>query len=202
MQEALADWERFLRERDKLPDLIQCALMHEQFEAIHPFLDGNGRVGRLLITLFLNERGRLSQPLLYLSAYIEAHRQDYYALLQRVRTDGDWIGWLRFFITGVTETAGEAVRHAGRLMDLREKFRARLRDKPKALALLDQLFINPYMTVARAERILKVSNPTARQAVTLLQKNGMLEEISGRAWGRLYLAKPILRAIENPPKPK
>jgi len=202
MKEALADWERFLHEREKLPDLIQCALMHEQFEAIHPFLDGNGRVGRLLITLFLIERGRLSQPLLYLSAYIEAHRQDYYALLQRVRTDGDWIGWLRFFITGVTETAGEAVRHAGRLMDLREKFRARLRDKPKALALLDQLFINPYMTVARAERILKVSNPTARQAVTLLQKNGMLDEISGRAWGRLYLAKPILRAIENPPKPK
>ena len=202
MQEALADWERFLHEREKLPDLIQCALMHEQFEAIHPFLDGNGRVGRLLITLFLIERGRLSQPLLYLSAYIEAYRQDYYDLLQRVRTDGDWIGWLRFFITGVTETAGEAVRHAGRLMDLREKFRARLRDKPKALALLDQLFINPYMTVARAERILKVSNPTARQAVTLLQKNGMLDEISGRAWGRLYLAKPILRAIENPPKPK
>lgn len=202
MQEALADWERFLHERAKLPDLIQCAMMHEQFEAIHPFLDGNGRVGRLLITLFLIERGRLSQPLLYLSAYIETHRQDYYDLLQRVRTDGDWIGWLRFFIAGVTETAGEAVQHAGRLMDLREKFQVRLHDKPKTLALLDQLFINPYMTVARAERILKVSNPTARQAVELLQKNGMLEEITGRAWGRLYLAKPILRAIENLPKPK
>ena len=202
MQEALAEWERFLHEREKFPDLIQCALIHEQFEAIHPFLDGNGRVGRLLITLFLIERGRLSQPLLYLSAYIEAHRQDYYDLLQRVRTDGDWMAWLRFFITGVAETAGEAVRHAGRLMDLREKFRARLNDKPKALALLDELFINPYMTVARAERILKVSNPTARQAVTLLQKNGILEEITGKEWGRLYLAKPILRVIENPPKPK
>lgn len=202
MQEALAEWERFLHEREKFPDLIQCALIHEQFEAIHPFLDGNGRVGRLLITLFLIERGRLSQPLLYLSAYIEAHRQDYYDLLQRVRTDGDWMAWLRFFITGVAETAGEAVQHAGRLMDLREKFRARLNDKPKALALLDELFINPYMTVARAERILKVSNPTARQAVTLLQKNGMLEEITGKEWGRLYLAKPILRVIENPPKPK
>src|SRR5437588_4859563 len=201
LMQCLADWELFLHERNRLPDLVQCALMHEQFEAIHPFLDGNGRVGRLLITLFLIERGRLSQPLLYLSAYIEAHRQDYYDLLQRVRTEGDWIGWLRFFITGVTETAGEAVRHAGRLMDLREKFQARLRDKPKALALLDQLFINPYMTVARAERILKVSNPTARQAVTLLQKNGMLDELSRRAWVRLYLAKPILRAIENPPKP-
>jgi Fic family protein len=202
MQEALAEWERFLHEREKFPDLIQCALIHEQFEAIHPFLDGNGRVGRLLITLFLIERGRLSQPLLYLSAYIEAHRQDYYDLLQRVRTDGDWMAWLRFFIMGVAETAGEAVQHAGRLMDLREKFRARLNDKPKALALLDELFINPYMTVARAERILKVSNPTARQAVTLLQKNGILEEITGKEWGRLYLAKPILRVIENPPKPK
>ncbi len=85
MLDSLADWEQFLHERDELPDLVQCALMHEQFEAIHPFLDGNGRVGRLLITLFLIERGRLSQPLLYLSAYIEARRQDYYDLLQRCR---------------------------------------------------------------------------------------------------------------------
>jgi Fic family protein len=105
--------------------------MHEQFEAIHPFLDGNGRLGRLLITLFLIERGRLPQPLLYISSYIEAHRQDYYDLLQRVRTHGDWMSWLRFFIAGVTEIALEAVGQAGRLMDLREKFRARLRDKQK-----------------------------------------------------------------------
>src|SRR5436309_11963912 len=120
MQEALADWERFLHERDKLPDLIQCALMHEQFEAIHPFLDGNGRVGRLLITLFLIERGRLSQPLLYLSAYIERHRSEYYDRLQAVRTDGDWKGWLHFFLAGIEEIAREAVRLAGKLMDLRE----------------------------------------------------------------------------------
>lgn len=202
MHEALADWERFLHQREMLPDLIQCAVIHEQFEAIHPFLDGNGRIGRLLITLFLVERGRLSQPLLYLSAYIEAHRQDYYDLLQRVRTNGDWISWLRFFIAGVTEIAGEAVQHAGRLMDLREKYRARLRDKAKALALLDELFINPYMSVARAERILKVSNPTARQAVLSVESVGMLEEITGRTWGRLYLAKPIMRIIENPSKAK
>src|SRR5437867_4330075 len=172
MQEALADWERFMHEREKLPDLIQCALMHEQFEAIHPFLDGNGRVGRLLITLFLIERGRLSQPLLYLSAYIEAHRQDYYDSLQAVRTEGEWIGWLRFFLPGVEQIAGEAVRHAGRLMDLREKFRARLRDKPKALALPDPLFMNPFLPVARAEKVLRVSNPTARQVVRVLQEEG------------------------------
>ncbi len=197
MMEALSDWEHFLHVRDRIPDLIQCALMHEQFEAIHPFLDGNGRIGRLLITLFLIERGRLRQPLLYLSAYFEAHRQRYYDCLQRVRTDGDWAGWLRFFLTGVAETAREGVRRAAQLMELRERFQRRLRERPKVLALLDHLFLNPYMSVARAQRVLKVSNPTARQAVRALEEKGMLEEITGRSWGRLYLARPILKAIEG-----
>ncbi len=197
MTEALGAWEQFLHERESVPDLVQCALMHEQFEAIHPFLDGNGRVGRLLITLFLIERGRLSQPLLYLSDYVERHRQDYYELLQRVRTDGDWTGWLMFFLSGVEETAREAVGRAGTLTDLREEFRARLTSSPRAVALLDQLFVNPYVTVARAAELLRVSNPTARQAVAALQKCGMLEEVTGRTWGRLYLARPILSAIER-----
>jgi len=197
MQEALWAWEKFLHERNQLPELIQCALIHEQFEAIHPFLDGNGRVGRLLIPLFLIERGRLSQPLLYLSAYIEAHRHDYYDCLQTVRTDGDWNGWLLFFLAGVIETAQQGVQQAGNLMNLREKFRARLRNKPRALLLLDQLFVNPYLTVARAVHLLKVSDPTARQAVQQLEKCGMLEEVTGRGWGRLYLARPIFNAIEG-----
>ena len=197
MQEALWVWEKFLHERSRVPDLIQCGLIHEQFEAIHPFLDGNGRVGRLLIPLFLIERGRLSQPLLYLSAYIEEHRQDYYDCLQGVRTDGDWNSWLRFFLTGVAETAQEGVRQACNLMELRERFRAQLRERPKALGLLDALFVNPFVSVARAARILKVSNPTARQAVQVLQDCGMLEEITGREWNRLYLARPILNAIEG-----
>ena len=199
MRRALSDWERFLRERDRLPDLVQCALLHEQFEAIHPFHDGNGRVGRLLIPLFLIERGRLSQPLLYLSAYIERTRRTYYDLLQRVRTDGDWNGWLHYFLVGVGETAEQAVKQARGLEALRERYRRRFARKPKALALVDQLFVNPYISVARAAEILKVSNPTARQAVGFLQKEGLLKEISGRAWGRLYLAEPILKAIENPP---
>ena len=202
MRRALSDWERFLDERDRFPDLVQCALMHEQFEAIHPFHDGNGRVGRLLITLFLIERGRLSEPLLYLSAYIERTRRTYYDLLQRVRTHGDWNGWLHYFLDGVGETAGQAVRQARRLEGLREKYRKRFVRKPKALALVDQLFVNPYITVARAAEILEVSNPTARQMVALLQKEGLLREISGRAWGRLYLAGPILKAIETPPEPE
>ncbi len=198
MEKALANWELFLHQRDKMPDLIQCALMHEQFEAIHPFLDGNGRVGRLLITLFLMERGRLSQPLLYLSAYIEDHRQDYYDLLQRTRTHCEWIPWLRFFLSGVADMAQDAMRRARELMELREKFRKRLADKSRALVLLDELFLNPYITVARAEQALKVSNPTARQAVLLLQKHRMLKEVSGRKWGQLFLAKPILDVIEEP----
>jgi Fic family protein len=196
MMPALDAWEHFLHEREKLPDLVQCALMHEQFEAIHPFLDGNGRVGRLLITLFLIERKRLSQPLLYLSAYIEANRSDYYELLQGVRTRGDWSSWLMYFLRGVAEIGMEAVERSGRLLALRERFRKKVAQLPRALKLLDFLMINPYVTVARAEKLLGVSNPTAREAVNRLQAAGLLEETTGRSWGKLYLAKPILRVID------
>lgn len=202
LMKTLGDWELFLHARGQIPELIHCALMHEQFEAVHPFLDGNGRVGRLLITLFLIERERLSQPLLYLSAYIEAHRQEYYDLLQRVRTHGDWPAWLRYFLAGVTETARDAVSRAGELMDMREQFRKRLSDKFKALALLDALFANPYITVARAEKVLRVSNPTARRTVEILEENGMLEEVSSRKWNRLYLARPIMSVIEKATRAK
>jgi Fic family protein len=197
MMDCLANWEEFLHDRERFPELIQCAVMHEQFEAIHPFLDGNGRVGRLLITLFLVERGRLSQPLLYLSEYIEARRQEYYDFLQGVRTEGDWPGWLHFFLLGVEETARAAVRQASRLMDLRESYRQRLGRKPNALKLLDELFVNPYLTATRAVRVLGVSDPTARQAIALLRDEDLLSEVTGRSWGRIYLARPILQAIED-----
>lgn len=196
MHAALDSWERFLHDRGKLPVLIQCALMHEQFEAIHPFLDGNGRVGRLLITLFLIERERLSQPLLYLSAYIERNRDGYYELLQGVRTRGDWRAWLLYFLRGVTEVSKEAVSRSRRLMDLRETFRKRIEGKGHAAPLLDEVFKNPYVTVAGAARLLKVSNPTARQAVKRLVAGGILHETTGRSWGRLYLASPILKILE------
>ena len=197
LMECLSNWELFLHDRDHFPDLIQCALMHEQFEAIHPFLDGNGRVGRLLITLFLVERGRLTQPLLYLSSFFEAHRQEYYETLQRVRTDAGWPTWLGFFLRGVEETAREALGQARLLLGLHSELRARLRQRPNAVALLDELFANPYITVSRAARLLNVSYPTARSAVARLQEEGLLEEVTGRTWGRLYLARPILAAIEN-----
>lgn len=193
----LDNWEKFLHQRDTMPDLVQCALMHEQFEAIHPFLDGNGRVGRLLITLFLMERKRLSQPLLYLSDYIDAHRQDYYELLQRVRTHADWIGWIQFFITGVTEIAQQASERSSKLLELREQYRERVRDKPRAAALIDELFINPYITVAKAQAVLEVSNPTARAAVELLVERKIVAPLDGKKWRRMYVSRPVLEAIEQ-----
>ncbi len=198
MMDCLTKWELFLQDRGNFPDLIQCALLHEQFEAIHPFLDGNGRIGRLLTTLFLIERRRLSQPLLYLSAYIEAHRQEYYDLLQRVRTHGDWNSWLHYFLRGVEETAKQAVQQASALMYLREKLHIEIRSKPKAAALIDPLFTNPYMTVSRAAELLQVSLPTARQIVRTLEETGVLHEVTGRTWGKTYVAASILKLIESP----
>lgn len=196
MADCLTAWERFLHERGKLPELIQCALMHEQFEAIHPFLDGNGRIGRLLVTLFLIERKRLSKPLLYLSSYLEQHRGSYYELLQRIRTHGEWTEWLRFFLMAVRDTAGNASEQSRAILKLRNEYRARLGTQHRALSLLDELFVNPYTTVARAAGHLGVTAPTASKTIGILEKASMLEEATGREWGRVWLARPILDAVE------
>lgn len=198
MHECLDEWEKFLHVHDVIPDLIQCAMMHVQFETIHPFLDGNGRVGRLLVTFFLLERKRLSQPLLYLSAFIDAHKNDYYDLLQRVRTHGDWIPWIRFFLQGVTETATAAGIQAKELHRLREQYRAQLRDKPNALVLIDNLFINPYMTIGRAAKILGKTHPTAKATITAMEDGRILREMTGRQWGRFYVCQPVLDALDKP----
>jgi Fic family protein len=195
---ALGDWEVFLHKRDALPDLLQCAVMHEQFEAIHPFLDGNGRVGRLLITLFLIERGRLTQPLLYLSVFIEAHRQEYYELLQRVRTHGDWGSWLRWFLRGVEVTARDAAARAATLMSMREKNRAQLAQKATATRLLDALFVNPYMTTRRARTVLQCTTPTALKAISEIEAQGLLTEVTGGRRNRVYVAREILDVLQAP----
>jgi Fic family protein len=198
MKACLANWEGFLQNRNQYPELIQCCLLHEQFEAIHLFLDGNGRVGRLLITIFLIERGRLTQPLLYLSAYFESHRQEYYTYLQKVKTDGDWNNWILFFLNGVSETAQQAARQANQITALRERYLKELRKAPKAVALIDPLFQNPYMTIARATQLLNITHPTARQVIKALEDGGVLQEVTGREWGRVYRASEISRVIENP----
>ncbi len=199
MLDCIADWERFTNTRGQLPDLIQCALLHERFEAIHPFLDGNGRIGRLLVTLFLIERGRLSHPLLYLSAFIEAHRAEYYDLLQRVRTHYDRRAWVIFFLNGVRQTARQAIQHTRQILDMRARWRHTLSGDHRSRALLDSLFVNPYVTVASSAKILRVSQPTAARTIQRLVESTLLSEITGNRWGKVFLAAPILNVIENPP---
>ena len=198
MLECLKHWERFTNERGTLPDLIQCAIMHEHFEAIHPFLDGNGRIGRLLITLFLMERNRLSKPLLYLSSHIERHKRDYYDLLQRIRTDGDWLSWIRYFLTAVRDTARSAIDQSQTILAVRDRYRDKLGKNHRALSLLDSLFINPYTTVPRAAKELGVTSPTAQKTIDQLVKVKMLKEATGRGWGRYWLAQPILQVVNEP----
>lgn len=195
MQELLVDWERFLHLRGALPDLVQCAVLHEQFEAIHPFLDGNGRVGRLLITLFLIERGRLSRPLLYLSQFFESNRDEYYERLQRVRTVGDWRGWVLYFLRGVAETADAATRAVTELMSLREEWRRRLAPQARAAMLVDALFVNPYVTVRRASAELGTSRPTARKAIQALCEEGILSDVSRSRARPVYVAEDVLRLV-------
>jgi Fic family protein len=198
MNECLKHWERFVNDRGQMPDLIQCAILHEHFEAIHPFLDGNGRIGRLLITLFLKERNRLSKPLLYLSSYIERHKREYYDLLQRIRTDGDWSSWIRYFLVAVRDTARSAIDQSQAILAVRDKYRSKLQKRHRALSLLDSLFVNPYTTVGRAAKELGVTTPTAQKTIDQLVGAKMLEEASGREWGRYWLAQPILKIVNTP----
>ena len=190
-------WERYLHVRDA-PDLIDCALMHAQFETIHPFADGNGRVGRLLITLLLVERERLSQPLLYLSAYIEANKQEYYERLQRTRTHVDWAGWLEYFLLGVEITARMAAVQVTALNDLRDAWRERFVGQASVIKLVDALFVNPMMDAKRAAVVTSRSDPSARQAIAALKAAGILREITGRNWGKVYSAHEVLTLLLKP----
>jgi Fic family protein len=196
LPDLLAAFEVSLQERGELPDLIQCAMLHAQFESIHPFVGGNGRLGRLLILLFLIERRRLTRPLLYLSAYLEGHRDEYYALLQRVRTHNEWTPWLTFFCEGVDAAAERATRQARALIRHYERDREKV--KGHALRLADELFRTPAMTVPEAQRILDVANPTARSAVRQLEARGLLVEWAEKRWPRVYLARHVLDAVLRP----
>lgn len=199
MKRGLHDLELFLHDQT-LPPLVQIALLHYQFEAIHPFRDGNGRVGRLLVSMFLCERGLLPQPLLYLSGYFERTRTDYYDLLLRVSTHGDWDSWVRYFLEGVRNQAVEAGEDTQRLLVLRERYRAALvasKARPTAVQLLDRLFVNPYITAKEAAERLGVSDPTARAGISDLLREGVLVEVSGRKWGKLFLAVELLAALRG-----
>lgn len=196
-----ADWEHFVNEPCDLPVLVRCALMHYAFESIHPFLDGNGRIGRLLIGLMLIREGRLTTPLLYLSGYLETHRREYYDRLQAVRERGEIQEWMQFFFTAVRLQAEDAVVRAGQLVELREKYLAEAaRARGRIGVIIDLAFSNPYLTVARVERVTGLTNQGARNLLRDAERRGWLHEIGtfGRGGRAYWVAHEVYRVIEAP----
>lgn len=200
MRGCLDELEAFMHDRS-LPPLVQAAVLHYAFEAIHAFGDGNGRVGRLLNGLFLHERELLSQPLLYLSAYFEGTVSTYYELLMRVSTHGDWDTWLNYFLRGVRDQAADAARLADALLSLQSAYRERLqvaRATTNVMALSDQLFVTPVVTTASVQRALGVTAPTARASIRALEQHEILHERTGRKWRRIYDAREVLDLLRGP----
>jgi Fic family protein len=200
MREALNSFELFLQDGEDRPPLIEAGLAHAQFETIHPFLDGNGRVGRLLITFLLVHRGALRRPLLYLSYYLKLHRAEYYDRLMDVRRRGDWEGWLRFFLTGVAETADEATVTAERIFELRERHRSLVMEEagPNGLKLLSAMFLRPLINVKVAAEELEVTFPTANRLVGRFEEFGLLVEVTGQRRSRMFRYEPYLRLFDEP----
>jgi Fic family protein len=196
MHGALEAFEQFLSAPSERPFLIDLALLHYQFEAIHPFRDGNGRVGRLLIPLLLCERNILTKPLLYLSAYLERHRAQYMDLLLRVSQRGEWERWIEFFLNGVAEQAIDGVERATKLMILWQDYRKRLQTARMSILaqnLVDQLFHQPAMSVGLAQQVLKVSFASAQNNIMRLVRLGILREMTGRKRDRIFIAPEILQ---------
>jgi len=194
MQVALDDFERFLNDDHQLPVLVRVVLAHAQFETIHPFLDGNGRVGRLLITFMLVHHGVLHRPLLYLSHYLRQNRAEYYDRLTAVRRRGDWEGWLRFFLRGVAGVAEEATGTARSILSLREVHRELIQGSVgvSGLRLLDLLFERPLVNVNLVKDRLGVAFATANNLVSQLEDAGLLLEITGGRRGRIFRYEPYL----------
>ncbi len=188
LMRVLGELERFIGDGNATP-IVKAGLAHAQFETIHPFLDGNGRLGRLLITMILCAEGALSQPSLYLSLYFKQHRDDYYAALQRVRTDGDWEGWMAFYLEGIDWTARQTIETTIQLLDLFKSDRERVllaRRGNSTLRVYEHLQQRVILSVGRAAKHLSVSIPTATTALKRLEEMGIVREITGRRYGRLF----------------
>ncbi|MBC8350372.1 MAG: Fic family protein [Planctomycetes bacterium] len=202
MQTALGDLEKFLHETAELPVLVHCGLAHAQFETIHPFLDGNGRVGRLLITFLLCQRGILHHPLLYLSLYLKAHRAEYYDRLMAVRTDGNWEGWIKFFLKGVFQVSQSATETARAILQMREDHRQAIADNmggraALGLRLLDALYEQPIISVAFAEKRLECAYVTANKIIDQLAGLELLCETTGGQRNRRFRYEPYLNLFDT-----
>ncbi len=198
----MGDLENFLHDQSPIPPLARCGLAHVQFETIHPFLDGNGRVGRLLITFWLCWKGILKRPLLYLSDYFKRQRQTYYERLQAVRTEGDWEGWMRFFLEGVRTVATEAGDVARQIQAMREEHRRTLKHIPHGLTLLDRLFKTPMVSVNQVKKLVGKTYPIASKLVSEFEKAGLLMEITGGPRNRIYAYRPYLVLLGEDPAMK
>lgn len=193
LMNTLGALETFLHEgKTTVPLLIRCGLAHAQFETIHPFLDGNGRVGRLLITLMLCEEQALTRPLLYLSVFLKAHRAEYYDRLTAIRSQGHWEQWLKFFLRGISVTARAATRTATDIVTMREQHRSAVAKNARALKLLDHLLQQPLMSPKRIAEVVGCSHPTALKLATDLQNRGWLQEVTGFERNRVYRYQPYL----------
>ena len=200
MFRAMGDLENYLNSHLPMPLLVKCGLAHGQFEMIHPFLDGNGRLGRLLITFLLCQQEVLKRPLLYLSAYFKEHQEEYYARLYAISNEGDWEGWLEYFLRGVGQVSREATETARRIIAMREEHRQVVQQKVggrNGLPLLDSLCQNPVITVAGIERYLGVSYVTANNLAHSFEDLGMLEEITQRPRNKVYLYRPYLDILNR-----
>ena len=189
MKKCLEALEKYIHQSDDLPPLVRIGIIHVQFETIHPFLDGNGRIGRLLITLLLYERGVLTAPVLYLSLYLRRNRTEYFKLLMDVRNDGAWEQWLNFFLRGVAEAADEATATAQKVHAMREEHRRQLtshKGKVKDLELLDQLFSQPLVNTSWVMKSAGVSQPTADAMLARFEAAGILTEITGQQRYRVF----------------
>jgi Fic family protein len=203
MMESLDNFEKFLHDNASLPVLIHCGLAHAQFETIHPFLDGNGRIGRLLITLILCERRVLQRPLLYLSYYLKAYRAEYYDRLMAIRNRGDWEGWLKFFLRGVYEVSRASTNTTRAILQLREAHRelivGKMSSSTNGLRLLDHLFEMPIMTIRSAEKFMEVSYVTASSVIQQLEELGLLKEITGQKRNKAYRYEPFISLFSQHP---
>jgi Fic family protein len=206
LMECLDPFERFLHDdAQPTPVLLKASLAHVQFETIHPFLDGNGRLGRLLITLILINEGVLREPLLYLSLYFKTHRSDYYDHLQRVRLEGDWEGWLRFFLQGVFETAQQAVETARTVLDLFEQDRERIRGLGRiagsCLQLHQRLQQKAIVNIPDSARELEINRTTISNCIRRLQELGIVREITGQRRNRLFVYDRYVQILSEGTEP-
>jgi Fic family protein len=205
MQECLNQLEKFLHVETRLPPLVEAALVHYQFESIHPFLDGNGRIGRLLVTLLLCQRNVLTKPLLYLSAFFEQHRPEYYELLLKVSSTGAWRKWIEFFLRAVAEQSADAVTRSRRLQELLRSYTQLARDKhmpPTAGQLVELILMKPVINARSAREFLKVTYPAAQKAISSLEEAGILTEITGRKRDKAYAANEILKVLDGEMAPE